>query len=95
MTKQGWDVYFSPALCGGTTQPGYVIRHRGRWWRTNYRYYQGHHGDVLSMADAERIRRALPRLPHGNALFHEYLQRARKSWSEVPLFPLRELGEEV
>ena len=91
----GWDAYFTPSFCGGTTQPGYVIYWRGRWWRTPHRVDPSNRAEFLRKEDADKIKARLPRLSQGNALFGAYLHRTGRAWSDVPLFPLADLGEDV
>jgi hypothetical protein len=90
--KDGWDVYFTPGFCGGTIQPGYVIRYRNRWYRTKHRVDPMSRRDVLTDEQAATIKANLPKLPNGNAKFHAYLRAMRKNYTDVPLFDMQKLG---
>jgi len=69
----------------GVFQPPYIVRWRGRWWRTlplSAPPGQSH----LSPGDVDAIR-ALGALPFGMRRCMDYLARTQRQFSALPIYP--------
>ena len=88
----GYDSW-SFGASGGIWQPPYVVRFRGRWWRTKPLTAEKRE-DHLSPGEVSALRR-MPHLSYGASRCSDHLHRTGKTFSELPLFePLRYVPQE-
>lgn len=81
--KEVGAVWFTLGCQGGTLQPPYAVKWKGRWWRTlPIRDPNG-----VSMDDETRkLVESMPGIPFGLRKLLDYLERTGKRFNDLPLF---------